>query len=197
LQHPLLEEARRVAPTAPTNQKRVLSIAHPLVYRLRHGRWRGATWVEQSTERFWLLAGAIREQGSTDDAFEVFRDLHDRGQLLPQEPDELRDRAEFIARILQAAHDRVPMWIASLPVGKDCNLDLSEGVTLRAHCAAYDEIWIAAPTRTGDGRALNDRVRALLFAIAEDAIGAFAYEPRPDWPSGPLAWYEVARFYVR
>jgi hypothetical protein len=68
---------------------------------------------------------------------------------------------------------------------------------LRAHCAADDEIWIAAPTRTGDGRDVNDRVRALLFAIAENAIGASESEPCSDWPSGRLEWYEVARFYVR
>jgi hypothetical protein len=43
LDHPLMAEARRLAPAAPREQKRILSIKHPLVYRLRHGRWRGAT----------------------------------------------------------------------------------------------------------------------------------------------------------
>jgi hypothetical protein len=60
IEHPLMGEARRVAPTAPRGQKRILAIDHPLVYRLRHGRWRGATWLEEEAARFWLLAGAQR-----------------------------------------------------------------------------------------------------------------------------------------
>ena len=44
---------------------------------------------------------------------------------------------------------------------------------------------------------LDERVRSLLFAIVEQAIEPVASEPRLDWPSGPLAWYEAARFYVR
>jgi hypothetical protein len=31
--HPLLDEARRVAPTAPQGQKRILAIAHPRASR--------------------------------------------------------------------------------------------------------------------------------------------------------------------
>jgi hypothetical protein len=46
LDHPLIAEERRVASTAPRGQTRILAIEHPLVYRLRHGRWRGATWLE-------------------------------------------------------------------------------------------------------------------------------------------------------
>lgn len=38
LDHPLVAEARRIAPSAPRGQKRVLSIEHPLVYRIRHAR---------------------------------------------------------------------------------------------------------------------------------------------------------------
>jgi hypothetical protein len=197
LEHPLLDEARRVAPTAPTGQKRILSIPHPLVFRLRHGRWRGATWTEEAAGRFWLLAGSLREAGSADDAFEVFKDLYDHGRLLPAQDDELRDRAEFVARILQAARRRVPEWVERLPIGTDATLELGGEVVVRAHCSATDEVWVAIPTRTASGADLNERLRALLFAIFEQAIGPAASEPRPDWPSGPLAWYEAARFYVR
>ncbi len=87
LDHPLLAEARRVAPTAPIGQKRILAIAHPLVYRLRHGRWRGATWHESEAARFWLLAGAQREAGTREDAYEVFVALQEAGQLLPADDD--------------------------------------------------------------------------------------------------------------
>jgi len=60
LDHPLLGEARRLAPPAPRGQKRIVSIERPLVYRLRHGRWRGATWLETEAARFWLCAGSRR-----------------------------------------------------------------------------------------------------------------------------------------
>ena len=43
---------------APRGQKRILAIEHPLVYRLRHGRWCGATWLETEEGRFLLCAGA-------------------------------------------------------------------------------------------------------------------------------------------
>ncbi|HEY2318025.1 MAG TPA: hypothetical protein VGH67_06980 [Solirubrobacteraceae bacterium] len=71
-EHPLMEEARRVAPAAPRGQKRILAIDQPLVYRLRHGRWRGATWLEHEAARFWLLAGALRAAGARGDDYEVF-----------------------------------------------------------------------------------------------------------------------------
>src|SRR5215212_5244906 len=70
LDHPLVAEARRIAPAAPRGQKRILAIEHPLVYRLRHGRWRGATWLETVEGRFWLCAGAQRAAGSAEDAYE-------------------------------------------------------------------------------------------------------------------------------
>lgn len=76
LDHALVGEARRLAVTAPRGQKRILSIEHPLVYRVRHGRWRGATWLESDAALFWLCAGAQREEGSGEDAYEQFAALH-------------------------------------------------------------------------------------------------------------------------
>ena len=72
LDQPLIGEARRLALAAPRGQKRILSIERPLVYRLRHGRWRGATWLETEAARFWLCAGAQREADSGEDAYEIF-----------------------------------------------------------------------------------------------------------------------------
>ena len=46
LDHPWLAELRRIAPQSPTGQKRILSIAEPLVYRLRVSSERGATWID-------------------------------------------------------------------------------------------------------------------------------------------------------
>jgi hypothetical protein len=121
LDHPLLAEARRVAQTAPRAQKRILAIAHPLVYRLRHGRWRGATWLESAAARFWLLAGAQREAGARDDAYEMFVASHEAGQLLPDDDDRLRDALERNARVLAAARAEVPRALedASARRGQD------------------------------------------------------------------------------
>jgi hypothetical protein len=49
------------------------------VYRLRHGRWRAATWFEGEAGRFWLCAAAQRDAGSLDDAYEFFAALHAAG----------------------------------------------------------------------------------------------------------------------
>lgn len=196
-EHPMLDEARRVAPTAPTGQKRILSIPHPLVFRLRHGRWRGASWTEEDAHRFWLLAAALRTAGSSDDAFEIFGQLYGQGRLLPTDEDRLRDRAEFVVRVISFARSAIPEWVAGLALHTDASLELGGGVTARAHRSAVDEIWVAIPARTPSGVEINERIRALLFVIFEQAINPVAFEPRPDWPSGPLAWYDAARFYLR
>jgi hypothetical protein len=107
LDHPLITEARCVAPAAPRGQRRILSIERPLVYRLRHGRWRGATWLEVDAGRFWLCAGAQREEGSGEDAYEHFGALHGAGRLLPDDDDRLRDELERNARIIDAAANSI------------------------------------------------------------------------------------------
>lgn len=106
--HPLVVEVRRLAPHAPRGQKRVLAIEHPMIYRARHGRWRGATWVEEAQQRFWLCAAALRTDGSSDDAFQRFVALHSAGRLLPSADDELRDRAEESARAIAEARSILP-----------------------------------------------------------------------------------------
>jgi hypothetical protein len=56
LDHPLLEEARRLAPTSPQGQKRILAIDHPLVYRIRVSDYRSVTWVDEEHDIVWLCA---------------------------------------------------------------------------------------------------------------------------------------------
>jgi hypothetical protein len=146
LDHPLLDEARRVAPTAPTGQKRILSIARPLVYRLRHGRWRGASWLEHDAARFWLCAGAQREQGSRDDPYELFATLHHAGRLLPDDDDRQRDALERDARIVDAAADSLEDALAgaSSHPGQDVPLRLDGLVDVRLHVTAPgEEVWVA------------------------------------------------------
>lgn len=61
------------------------------MYRLRHGRWRGATWHESEAARFWLPGAAQREARTREDAYEVFVALQEAGQLLPADDHRLRD----------------------------------------------------------------------------------------------------------
>jgi len=98
LDDPWITELRRIAPQSPMGQKRILSIAHPLVYRLRVSSERGATWLDEEGV-VWLCAVRRREEGSDDDAFEWFAELHQDGQLLPTEDDRLRDQAEEALRL--------------------------------------------------------------------------------------------------
>jgi len=196
LEHPLVAEARRVAPTAPRGQKRILSIEHPLVYRLRHGRWRGATWVEAGAGRFWLCAGAQREEGSGADAYESFAALHRAGQLLPGDDDRLRDALERNARIIDDAADTIPSALsdAFACAGHDVKARLGGLVDARLHVAASgDEVWVALSTQATDGRFVEERLRDVLFRLVLDVAEADLWEPRADWPSGELAWFEVAR----
>ena len=190
IDHPLAAEARRIAPTAPRGQKRVLSIDRPLIYRLRHGRWRGATWLETDALRFWLCAAAQREEDSRDDAYEVFTALHEAGRLLPDDDDRLRDALERNARIIDAAAAEIPSVLeqASVDRGDDVSVRIAELVDMRLHVpAAGDEVWVAIATQAADGRFVEDRLRDVLFAVVFDAARAEVAEPRADWPFGRLA----------
>lgn len=200
LDHPLVGEARRLAPTAPRGQKRILSIEHPLVYRLRHGRWRGATWLEADAARFWLCAGAQREQGSGEDAYEVFVALHRAGRLLPDEDDRLRDELERNARIIDAANDTIGSALAEAFAQPDRDVEISFAglVDARLHVVGSgDEVWVAIATQATDGRFVEERMRDVLFGLVLTAAEAVLWEPRADWPSGELAWFEVARLGLR
>lgn len=200
LSHPLIAEARRVAPTAPRGQMRVLSIDHPLVYRLRHGRWRGATWLEVEAGRFWLCAAAQREAGSSDDAYEFFAALNAAGRLLPDDDDRLRDALERNARVIDAAATEIPALLdrASARRRRDIAARFGGLVDARLHVSsAGDEVWVAIATQAADGRFVEERLRDVLFRLVFDFARAEVSELRADWPSGPLAWFEVARLGLR
>lgn len=200
LAHPLVTETRRLAPNAPTGQKRVLAIPHPMIYRVRHGRWRGATWVDEANKRFWLCAGAKRIDGSPDDAFEHFTSLHSSGRLLPTSDDELRDRAEESARTIAEARSIIPKTLATAMDRRDEDVvfALTPGISGRLHVPTPgDELWIALSTRMADGRFVPNGLRDVLFAITLEPAQAIDAEPRPDWPTGQLEWHEIARLGLR
>ncbi len=200
LDHPVLLELCRLAASAPAGQKRILSIQHPLVYRLRHGRWRGATWVEDPARRFWLCAAAPREQGSADDAYEQFAALHTSGRLLPGDDDGLRDRLEQTARTLAHARQVIPAAVAEALRERDRDVLFTVEAAIDGRLyvpAACDEAWIAISTQLPDQSFVPERLRDLLFVIAQEAAQAVLAEPRADWPTGELEWHEVARLALR
>ncbi len=177
-----------------------MSIDHPLVYRLRQGRWRGATWLETDARRFWLCSAAQRKAGSPDDAYEFFAALHDAGRLLPEDDDRLRNALERNARVIDAAAAEIAEMLAEASGrrGRDAAVRFGGFVDARLHVSrAGDEVWVAIATQAADGGFVEDRLRDVLFRLVFDAARAEASEPRADWPSGSLAWFEVARLGLR
>jgi hypothetical protein len=200
LDHVLVGETRRIAPTAPRGQKRILAIEHPPVYRLRHGRWRGATWLEADAARFWLCAAAQREEGSGGDAYTLFLALHQAGRLLPDENDELRDALERNARIIDSASDTIGPALNEALAHRGLDIAMSFGGLINARLHAVvsgEELWVAIATQATDGRFVEERLRDVLFGLVLTAAEAALWEPRADWPSGKLTWFEVARLGLR
>jgi hypothetical protein len=187
-EHPLMHEARRVAPAAPRGQKRILAIDHPLVYRLRHGRWRGATWLDDEGARFWLAAGRC-PAGSrvVQRRLRGVVALHEAGQLLPNHDDRLRDAFERDARVLAAARAEAPSSLVAAAAAPDRDLLIRFGELVDARLvvlAAGDEVWVAIATRAADSAFVANRLRELLSAIVFDAAGAEVWEPGPTGPRG-------------
>lgn len=202
LEHPWLEELRRIAPTSPTGQKRILSIAHPLMYRLRVSSERGATWVDSDDDIVWLCAARRREEGSDDDAFEWFAELHAAGALLPSDDDRLRDRAEEAIRL----HRRLTAELFTLvdqalaSTGIECAADLDEWLPCRVLVLKDDgveEIWCGLSVRATDGVFIRPELRDILFASLEAHLAPAIFEARDDWPTGDVEWFEAVRLGLR
>src|ERR1039457_3647001 len=167
-----LDELRRIAPVSPRGQKRILAIAQPMVYRLRVGSFRGATWVDEGNGVVWLCAVHRREQDSDDDAYAWFVSLHASGRLLPSKDDRLRDRAEAVIRLqrgltaglLQLVDDalsqRATEQAAELGGYLPCRVLVLES-------GGVEEIWCALSSRAADGTQVRDRLRDILFAVLE------------------------------
>jgi hypothetical protein len=201
LDDPWIEELQRIAPASPQGQKRVLAIDHPLVYRLRVSSQRGATWLDEDGV-VWLCAVRRREEGSDDDAFEWFAQLHRAGRLLPTDDDRLRDQAEEALRSFRRLR-RTLFELVEEPrddPGNEHGADL-EG-WLPARVLVYrgenvEEIWCAISVRAVDGNFIRPAMRDLLFAALEEHLAPAVFEARNDWPTGGVGWFEAVRLGLR
>jgi hypothetical protein len=197
--HPIAEELKERAPTAPVGLKRILSIRAPLVYRLQRGRHRGAAWPDEARRVLWLLATGLRREGSLDDAYRHFARLHEAGRLSPNDDDDSRLKLEAAARLykvlcagvavlLREAQARPGECVSSEFDGEiPCRLLLEPG-------RGVDELRVAVSTVTSAGTGVEVRVRDMIFALVESAAGRGEWEAVSMWPKGDLRWFEVARY---
>jgi hypothetical protein len=206
VKHLLIDELRRLAPTSPKGQKRILSIDHPLGYRLRVSTYRGATWVDERDEGerviVWLCAAHRREAGSDDDAYTYFASLHTSRELLPDDDDRLRDRAEAAIRLQRGlTTDLLRLFdLAVLHRGTEERADLGSWLPVRIlvlQQEGVEEIWCALSVRGTDDSFIPAAVRDLLFVSLEDHVSPALFEARDDWPVGDIEWFEVVRLGMR
>jgi len=202
LSHPWLDELRRIADTSPQNQKRVLSIAYPLVYRLRISDQRGATWVDEEHNTVWLCAAHRREEGSDDDAYEWFAQLHAGKALLPTEADLDRLRADAVLELFHRISAELCHLVdaAVARSGYELREDLGGWLPCRAlviESQGTQEVWCALSVRDVDNHFVREELRNVLFAALEAHLAPIITEARSDWPSGVVEWFEVVRLGVR
>lgn len=202
LDHPFMDELRRVAPAAPEGQKRILSIDHPLVYRIRVSSGRGATWLDEQRNIVWLCAAHRREQASDDDAYAHFAELHASGQLLPGEDDDLRDRAEAAIRLQRGlTADLLELLdLALAEDGVEHHRDLGDWLPCRIlvlQGEGIQEIWCALSVRGANETFIPAPIRDVLFVALEAHVAPALFEARNDWPTGDIEWFEVVRLGMR
>jgi hypothetical protein len=203
--HPLVEEARRLAPGAPKGQKRIAAIKSPLVYRIRHGRWRGATWLDSQRGVFWLLAAETREEGSRDDAYAHFEGLHDRGLLLPGDEDQLREDAEEVGRLLARIEADISACLAAArehhgSTDRHRLANFADVMLLVEQRQGLEELWVAVPKLDVRGEGIRAEIRNLIFGMVERETGPAEWDwvSVQDWPNEELPWwYEAARLGLR
>jgi hypothetical protein len=204
IDHPFLDELRRVAPTSPEGQKRILSIEKPLVYRIRVSSERGATWIDDrdGVSVVWLCGAHRREADSDDDAFVYFAELHDSGRLLPSDDDRVRDLAETAIRVQRRLTKDLLSLVdkARSREGVEVQGELDDWLPCRVLVIAVDEteeVWCALSVRGNDGAFAPDRVRDLLFASLEQHLAPVLFEARDDWPTGLPEWFEAVVLGIR
>lgn len=202
IDHPLLDDIRRLGPTSPRGQKRIVAVDYPLVYRVRVSDYRGATWVDQEHDLVWLCAARRREEGSAEDTYRYFVHLHEQGNLLPTDDDYRRDRAEAVIRLQRGLTAELLGLVdqALDAPGNEYQQNLGDWFPCRVlvlESGGVQEIWCALSTRAVDGTGVRPQLRDLLFAALEQHVAPALFEPRSDWPTGPVNWAEVVVLGLR
>jgi hypothetical protein len=196
VEDPWLDELRRIAPGSPQGQKRILSIAFPLVFRLRFSDERGATWLDENQQVVWLCGVHRRKEDSDDDAFTWFAGLHADNQLLPSDDDRLRDRVEAVIRFhKELTADLLKLVDRALASGGEGGWLPCRALVISSD--DLEETWCALSVRGNNDVFVREEQRDLLFAELERHLHPVMFEARSDWPTGDVAWWEVVRFGVR
>lgn len=131
---------------------------------------------------------------------ELLTALHRAGRLLPDDDDRLRDALERNVRIIDDAANSIASVLAEAfdHRGRDVAVSFGGLIDTRLHVIAPgEEVWVAIATQAADGRFVEERPRDVLFGLVLAAAETELREPRADWPSGELAWFEVARLGLR
>lgn len=204
IDHPLIEEARRLADTSPLGQKRILAITERPVFRLRTGRMRGATWVE-SDARLWLLAAKEREARSRDDAYLYFAGLWRGERLFPSQEDRTRLEAEAVAsRLPRVTADIAALCaelrrrIAELPVVElEQNLAGFFPTRMKVSPGDPSEVWVAVSIFDVDRRPYLKGWRTAIFAEFARALSPCEFDFTSDFGREELPYWEEACLYVR
>lgn len=198
IEHAVLAKARELASSFPSNLVRIQGIRDDHVYRFTHGRWRAVVWRDTQSGVLWVCACELRG----DDTYDEIIERHRRGELLPDEQDDVRlaeEAALLLGRELVAA---VPRWVrgARDQAGAEQRFSLSTGAELRMlvqRDGDIEALWLAMPTLVADVPGLSPNARAIVVALAERELGDdAAWETRHDWPTGALRHWEVARLGI-
>jgi hypothetical protein len=158
----------------------------------------GVAWTDSCVRR---LSAQLRASDLRESAGGSTREWSGRWVCLPPDVDDrLRDELERNARIVDAAADSIPSLLADAFNHRDRDITACFGglVDICLHVTVpSEEIWVTIATQATDGRFVEERLRDVLFGLVLDAAEAELWEPRADWPSGELAWFEVARLGLR
>jgi hypothetical protein len=134
--------------------------------------------------------------------FVYFAELHASDNLLPGEDDDLRDRAEAAIRLQRGlTADLLELLNHALATpGVEHRHDLGDWLPCRILVQeekGIQEIWCALSIRGTDGAFIAETVRDLLFVALEAHVAPALFEPRNDWPTGDVDWFEVVRLGMR
>ena len=84
--------------------------------------------------------------------------------------------------------------------GSEHHADLGDWLPCRVlviEGEGVEEIWCALCVRGTDGVGVPEPLRDVLFARLEEHLAPVLFEPRNDWPTGEVEWFEVVVLGLR